>query len=191
MMSVISSGDLSTSLRIQYRITLKIPLVKNDAKSLEGIEGYSSIADDKTNQYRNFETFSTVSNAVVLIYMILAILMAIVVLLNLNAMFIEEKKRKLIVLMINGFSVKDAKAYIYRDSLALTVIGIILGVVLGALMGNVTVGALEPTFGSFLKGFNLLAAAVGIVGAGTFSVAVLLYALRKIPRFDLTDINRF
>jgi len=32
---------------------------------------------------------------------------------------------------------------------------------------------------------------VGIVGAGTFSVAALLYALRKIPRFDLTDINRF
>ena len=39
MMSVISSDDLSTSLRIQYRITLKTPLVKNDAKSLEGIEG--------------------------------------------------------------------------------------------------------------------------------------------------------
>ena len=54
MMSVISSGDLSTSLRIQYRITLKIPLVKNDAKSLEGIEGYSSIADDKTNQMLAF-----------------------------------------------------------------------------------------------------------------------------------------
>ena len=92
---------------------------------------------------------------------------------------------------INGFSVKDAKAYLYRDSLALTVIGIVLGVVLGAMMGNVTVSALEPTFGSFLKGFSWLDAAVGAVGAGAFLVAVLLYALRKIPRFDLTDINRF
>ena len=117
--------------------------------------------------------------------------MALVVLLNLDIMFVDEKKRELIVLMICGFSTKDAKAYIYRDSLVLTVIGIILGVVFGAMMGNVTVDALEPAYGSFFKGFNWLAAVVGVVGAGTFSIAVLLFALRKIPRFDLTDINRF
>jgi hypothetical protein len=51
-------------------------------------------------------------------YLLLSALMAIVVLLNLDIMFVDEKKRELIVLMINGFSVKDAKAYIYRDSLA-------------------------------------------------------------------------
>ena len=36
-----------------------------------------------------------------------------------------------------------------------------------------------------------MVAMVGIIGAGVFSAAVLLYALRLIPRFDLTDINRF
>ncbi len=51
-------------------------------------------------------------------YLLLSALMAIVVLLSLDIMFVDEKKRELIVLMINGFSVKDAKAYIYRDSLA-------------------------------------------------------------------------
>ena len=50
-------------------------------------------------------------------YLLLSALMAIVVLLSLDIMFVDEKKRELIVLMINGFSVKDAKAYIYRDSL--------------------------------------------------------------------------
>ena len=160
-------------------------------KSLRGVEGYDTLVDDYEDCYFAFHEISSLLETVVAVYLLLSALMAIVVLLNLDIMFVDEKKRELIVLMINGFSVKDAKAYIYRDSLALTVIGIILGVVLGALMGNVTVGALEPTFGSFLKGFNWLAAIVGIVGAGTFSVAVLLYALRKIPRFDLTDINRF
>ena len=51
-------------------------------------------------------------------YLLLSALMAIVVLLSLDIMFVDEKKHELIVLMINGFSVKDAKAYIYRDSLA-------------------------------------------------------------------------
>ena len=169
MMSVISSGDLSTSLRIQYRITLKIPLVKNDAKSLEGIEGYSSIADDKTNQYRNFETFSTVSNAVVLIYMILAILMAIVVLLNLNAMFIEEKKRELIVL---------------------TAVGIILGIILGCIMGSITVGSIEPSTASFVKAIDAKAVIAGIIGSSVLAFVMGKISLRRIPNMSLTDINK-
>ncbi len=160
-------------------------------KNMRGVEGYDTLVDDYDDCYYAFHEISSLLETVVAVYLLLSALMALVVLLNLDIMFVDEKKRELIVLMINGFSVKDAKAYIYRDSLALTVIGIALGVVLGAMMGNVTVGALEPTFGSFLKGFNWLAAAVGIVGAGAFSVAVLLFALRKIPRFDLTDINRF
>ena len=45
--------------------------------------------------------------------------------------------------------------------------------------------------GLWLKGFNTTAAAVGAIGAGVFATAVLLYALRRITRFDLTDINRF
>ncbi len=190
MMSVISSGDLSTSLRIQYRITLKMPLVKNDAKSLEGVEGYSSIADDMTNQYRNFETFSTVSNAVVLIYMILAILMAIVVLLNLNAMFIEEKKRELIVLMINGFSVKDAQRYVSNDSTVLTAVGIILGIILGCIMGSITVGSIEPTTASFVKAIDAKAVIAGIIGSSVLAFVMGKISLRRIPKMSLTDINK-
>ena len=190
MMSVISSGDLSTSLRIQYRITLKMPLVKNDAKSLEGIEGYSSIADDKTNQYRNFETFSTVSNAVVLIYMILAILMAIVVLLNLNAMLIEEKKRELIVLMINGFSVKDAQHYVSNDSIVLTAVGIILGIILGCIMGSITVGSIEPSTATFVKSIDAKAVIAGIIGSSVLAFVMGKISLRRIPNMSLTDINK-
>ena len=190
MMSVISSGDLSTSLRIQYRITLKMPLVKNDAKSLEGIEGYSSIADDKTNQYRNFETFSTVSNAVVLIYMILAILMAIVVLLNLNAMLIEEKKRELIVLMINGFSVKDAQHYVSNDSIVLTAVGIILGIILGCIMGSITVGSIEPSTATFVKSIDAKAVIAGILGSSVLAFVMGKISLRRIPNMSLTDINK-
>lgn len=190
MMSVISSGDLSASLRIQYRITLKMPLVKNDAKSLEGVKGYSSIADDKTNQYRNFETFSTVPNAVVLIYMILAILMAIVVLLNLNAMFIEEKKRELIVLMINGFSVKDAQHYVSNDSIVLTAVGIILGIILGCIMGSITVGSIEPSTASFVKAIDAKAVIAGIIGSSVLAFVMGKISLRRIPKMSLTDINK-
>ena len=126
-----------------------------------------------------------------LLYLVLSALMALMVLLNLDIMFVNEKKRELIVLMICGFSTSAAKAYIYRDSIVLTIIGIILGIVVGAIMGGVTIFALEPDTAYWLKGFSPIAAVVGAVGAGVFAAAVLIWGLRQIDKFDLTDINRF
>ncbi len=159
--------------------------------ALTEVDGYNSLVDDKSDASYAYTQINDIMRAVVIIYLILSALMALMVLLNLDIMFVNEKKRELIVLMICGFSVKDAKAYIYRDSIVLTVIGILLGILFGAIMGGITVAALEPEMATWVKGFNLVAAAVGIIGAGVFSAAVLLYALRLIPRFDLTDINRF
>jgi ABC-type antimicrobial peptide transport system permease subunit len=130
-------------------------------------------------------------NSMVLVYLALSALMALLVLLNLDVMFVEEKKRELIVLMINGFSVGDAKAYIYRDSIVLTIVGIALGIALGAGMGAFSIVQLQPDVAYWIRGFNMLAAGAGALGAGVLAVAVLLWSLRRIPRFDLTDINRF
>lgn len=158
---------------------------------LSKVKGFDTVSDDYKTCSWAYDTLAKLLNIVVLIYIGLSALMAIVVLLNLDVMFVDEKKRELIVLMICGFSAKDAKAYIYRDSIVLTILGIILGVALGAGMGTLTVSALEPSFGFFLKSFNVLAAGAGILMSGVFSTAVLFWSLRRIPRFDLTDINRF
>jgi hypothetical protein len=157
--------------------------------ALAQVEGYEGMRDDYTASHYAYGELERVLKTVVMVYLGLSALMALIVLLNLDIMFVEERKRELIVLMINGFSTGDAKAYIYRDSIVLTVVGIVLGVILGSLVGVVTVRALEPGNGWFLKTFSALAVAVGTVGAGVLSTAVLLYALRRIPRFKLSDIN--
>ena len=154
-------------------------------------EGYSAFEDDYDKSSYGFQQLESLLRTVVFVYLLLSALMALVVLLNLDIMFVDEKKYELIVLMINGFSARDTQAYIYHDSIVLTVLGIALGVGLGSVMGNVTVRALEPSIGSFIKSFNVLAAACGVVGAGVLSVAVLMFSLQRIPRFKLTDINRY
>ena len=154
------------------------------------IDGFESIIDDKTAQHGNFELFSKVSGAVVAIYLALAVLMAIVVLLNLNTMFINEKKRELIVLMINGFSVKDARHYISYDNIVLTALGIIAGLVLGVIMGGITVAAIEPMTAVFVKELDAAATLIGIVGSAVLALVMGRIALRRIGKFDLTDINK-
>ncbi|MBQ9020564.1 MAG: FtsX-like permease family protein [Eggerthellaceae bacterium] len=151
--------------------------------------GFERITDDKIFQASNFKAFSNVSSTVVLIYLVLAILMAIVVLLNLNVMFIDEKKRELIVLMINGFSTKDAKRYVYNDTIVLTVIGIILGLVLGSIIGIISIASTEIATMNLIKEVNLPALAIGAAVSAVLAFIMSAIALRRVPRFNLTDIN--
>ena len=160
-------------------------------KAISSVEGFDSIVNDAEMQHVDFDTFSTVSSAVVLIYVVLSVLMAIVVLLNLNVMFIDEKKRELIVLMINGFSVKDARHYISYDNIVLTALGIIVGLLLGCIMGSVTVASIEPITAVFVKSPDAFAIIVGILGSAILAIIMSLIALRRVNNFVLTDINRF
>ena len=155
-----------------------------------GVRGFGSLANDKAAQQGNFNSFASVSRTVVLVYLALAVLMAVVVLLNLNVMFISEKKRELIVLMINGFSTREAKRYIYQDTIVLTVLGIAAGVVLGCAMGVVTVAAIEPVTAVFVKDIAWRAVGAGVAGSAVLACAMSAIALRRISSFELTDINR-
>ncbi len=88
---------------------------------------------------------SKLANIIVLVYLALASVMAFVVLLNLDVMFISEKRRELIVLIICGYTTKKAKGYIWHDSAALTVIGIICGVALGVVTRGLSVVSVETS----------------------------------------------
>ena len=171
----VNTGDMTVD-------QLEESLVDNPSLSL--------VVDDKERQSGSFKEFSNISGAVVLIYLALATLMAIVVLLNLNVMFISEKKRELIVLMINGYSVKDAKRYIANDTKVLTVIGIIAGIVLGCIMGSITVGAVEPVSACLVKDIDWPAVVIGAGVSAVLSLIMSRIALRRIPRFKLTDIDK-
>jgi ABC-type antimicrobial peptide transport system permease subunit len=157
---------------------------------LANVEHFDSLVDDAAMQKHDFDTFSSVSGAVVLIYLVLATLMAIVVLLNLNVMVIDEKKRELIVLMINGFSVKDARHYVSYDNIMLTALGIIAGLVLGCVMGSVTVASVEPVTGVFVKSIDGWAVVIGILGSAVLATIMALVALRRVNKLKLPDINK-
>ena len=160
------------------------------SQKLSGVDGFFSYTNDYDVDKANFEAYQSLTRTVVYIYLGLSALMAAVVLMNLTVMFIEEKKRDLIVLRINGFSVHDAKSYIYRDNIALTIVGIILGVLLGMLMGYLSLISLEFDAGCYIHTPSLIACLAGVGVSAFFALVINLIALRRIPRFNLTDINK-
>ena len=158
---------------------------------LRRFNGYQGTNNDRESNRGLFTAFSRIARIVVAVYLALAVVMAACVLLNLDFMFVDEKKRELIVLMICGYSLREAKGYVWHDSVALTVLGILLGLMLGGAAGSLTVLSIEQANASFLKGVSLLAVGIATGGTILLSGAAMLLALRRIDRFDLTDINRF
>ena len=70
-------------------------------------------------------------------------------------------------------------------------IAIICGLILGAIMGSVTVGSIEPETASFFKGIDGIALIAGVVVSAVLAAIMSFIALRRIPAFKLTDINKF
>lgn len=159
-------------------------------ETLSGIKAVRMVKDDYKSSENVFNEFSHITRAVIILYLVLSVLMAVIVLYDLYSVFIEEKKRELIVLMINGFSAGDAKKYIYRDTIVLTVIGIILGIVFGVVMGNITIMTLEPDIAYFVKGIDWFACIAGAALSALLAIVLCTAALRKISGFKLSDINK-
>ena len=160
-------------------------------QDLREIDGFVSLFTYYINSKGSFDEFQKVSMTMVIIYFVLAVIMAFLVSLNLLNMFIDEKKKELIVLMINGYSISAAKKYIYSDTVFLTFISVIVGIFVGTYVGDKSVTALESLATSFVRGMNFQACLYGVLGSILLTFIVCVIALTKIKRFKLTDINKF
>lgn len=159
-----------------------------DAK-LQDVEGYICTDDFYAVSSEAFQVLADAFLAVVAVYLVLSVLMAVLVLLNLLIMFVEEKKTELITMMINGFYRKDARRYIYSDTIFLTVISVLLGMAGGVYMGHMTVASVSNNVTYFYRADPMAACLIGLFSTVTLTVTMSCIALRRINRFKLTDIN--
>lgn len=158
-------------------------------EELGKIEGFKKVIDLYESSERSFNCFSSVSNAVLALYLLAAVAMSFLVLLNILFMFVEEKKGELIVLMINGYEVGDAKKYIYCDTIVLSVIGTIIGTVLGVVMSFLSVNGLETKYTNYCHQIVWGAIVVGILFSVLLTFVMTMIALTKIKKFRLQEIN--
>lgn len=152
--------------------------------------GFLFLEDDYKTNAMSFETFSSVFSMLIALYFALATSMALLVLLNLLNMYIEEKKRELIVLMINGFSRKDADRYIAGDTIILSVLGMIVGILFGTLMSDFSLTSYLNETMYFKSGFDIIACLISTALTAALVAFTIFLALRRIKKFKLSDINK-
>ena len=151
------------------------------------VPGYSGYTASDTFR-KLFESATSVMNAVVVLFIFMAAVMAGVVLLNLTNIYILQKKRELTIMRVNGFTTREVISYVTRETVITTILGILLGLVAGSAIGYRIVRALEQSFFRLERGICfsgwLYAAAMTVF----FTVIVNVIALRKVKDLKLTDV---
>ncbi|MBP5262131.1 MAG: FtsX-like permease family protein, partial [Clostridiales bacterium] len=163
-----------------------------DQKSLSALlkvtDGIKSIVDTADSR-ASYERVSSVLNSVSLICIVMSAMMAYFILLNLVSMFINQKKRELTVMRVNGFSLKQVINYVAREFFVSTVIGTILGLGSGALLGYRVIRLIESDMTQFDRMIQWRGWIFSIIITFIFVTLVCIPAFRKIKYLRLTDIN--
>lgn len=159
-------------------------------EKLAQTDGYFSLTDEHAKWVGIFAAALKSTTLVVYICLFLSAVMALLVLLNLNVVAISEKKRELIIMRINGFSIGETKKYVYRDNIILTAIGILLGIGIGIGISIWMLNVLQGESDNFLTEPNLTACLSGAGLSIVFAIITNIIALRKVDKFKIYDLDR-
>ena len=97
----------------------------------------------RRNMQEGFDGAFRIINLVVYIIIVLAAALAFVVLFTLAATNISERERELATIKVLGFYDAEVHAYVNKETLILTGLGILLGMPLGKMLGIWLMGVLE------------------------------------------------
>ena len=151
---------------------------------VKDVDGFLSLRDN--------EEYIKMNNAlylVVIICFVFAIVMAVLVMLNQNVMHINRKAKELSVMRINGFTMKETKAFVSRDNVFLTTLGILLGWLIGIIFGYLVIRILEVATTHYVRTPSLKACLISATIGGVFAYIMNKIALRKIRKLNLTNVN--
>ncbi|KRN58556.1 ABC transporter permease [Limosilactobacillus secaliphilus] len=184
----------------EYRHYFKRPFTSNaqlvTLKHHQDLQSFSASAmasgavlgiNQNVNNQRTIENTMDSMNKVMVILIGLATLLAIVVIYNLTTINVLERMRELSTIKVLGFFDGEVTMYIYRETIILSLLGIILGYFIGAWLHHFIITTLPPTNAMFdpnLYLSNFLLSAF-IPAAITLLLALLVY--RRIKHVDMLE----
>ncbi len=124
-----------------------------------------------------------------IVYLIIAFssFLAITVLYNLTIININERKREIATLKVLGFRDREVSSYVYRETIILTIVGIIVGIFLGFSLNTFILMIAETDEILFIKIIKPLSYVLSFIIIIVFSVIVQVityFILRKIDMID-------
>ncbi|MCF0126273.1 MAG: ABC transporter permease, partial [Clostridia bacterium] len=112
------------------------------SNSIKENDKIASIVLEK-NLNNEFQTSLGSLMSIVLLFVGCASLLSFVVLVNLNNINFEERKRELATIKLLGFNKRELQSYLFRENIILTIFGTVLGLALGAAILGIIIQSAE------------------------------------------------
>ncbi len=124
---------------------------------------------------------------VVWVIIVISSLLTFVVLYNLTNINVSERKRELSTIKVLGFRPRETLTYIFRETLILTGLGILIGFIVGRLMHIAIVLALSPSSVLLDPQMNKLSYLYSAILVGVFTLVVMFIIDREIKKIDMVE----
>ena len=157
--------------------------MSDELLAIDGVKtvGYN---DETIETYR---TMLQSVDSVVVVLIIAAAALAFVVLYNLTNINITERAREIATLKVLGFTPHEVNAYIYRETILLSIIGALVGCVLGSWMEGFVVVTAEVDQVMFGREIHALSFVIAFMLTMVFSVIVTIAMRRKLAKIDMVE----
>ncbi len=142
---------------------------------------YVSYTNDNLN---TFNKLVSGLNSIIYLIIVVSSLLALIVLYNLTTINISERKREVATLKVLGFYDNDVNEYIYRETIILSFIGILIGFVLGVLLHQYVIRLVETDSTVFIKIIRPLSYLYSFIITIT-----LIFVIQLVTYFKLKKIN--
>ena len=122
--------------------------VQKAAADLMALDGVKAVVQN-TSMVSRINTIVGSLSRVMMILTAVSILLAVVILYNLTNINVAERIRELSTIKVLGFLNKEVTLYIYRETILLSVIGIVVGLLFGRVLHRVIIETVAPGFVMF------------------------------------------
>ena len=140
-----------------------------------------------TDLEKNIDDMLGILGNIVLVLILSAGLLAFVVLYNLNSINIMERRRELATLKVLGFYDQEVAAYVYRENVLLTLLGILLGLVFGTILHRFTIVTVEVDlmmFGRSIRPISYLYSILITFGFALIVNGAMYFSLKRVDMIE-------
>ena len=140
-----------------------------------------------TTLYNQINTIVKSLNKIMLVLIVLAVLLAIVILYNLTNINVEERIRELCTIKVLGFFDKETTMYIYRETIILSAIGIVVGWIIGIILHNYILTVVPPDEVMFNPVIWIGAYIIPLVSITVVTFILKYYVNNKLKNVDMLE----
>ncbi len=150
---------------------------------LNGVKGVVQ----NTTMMGQIDTIVKSLNRIMDILIVVAMLLAIVILYNLNNINVSERIRELSTIKVLGFYNKEVTLYIYRETIRLTLLGILVGYGFGDILFRYIITVVPPDEVMFNPALGAKAFIIPVIVVSLITLVLGLMVNRRLKRVDMLE----